>query len=205
MHRQSDLDQRQPSPSVHLTFFEPIRLSCVLTFLKSWVRPDNFHTVLSERSGRWYNACLRITGDADLAADAVQEALLKAWRQRSEFRGESDLDTWIHRIALNAAIDLMRRRKPHVRDELDPDLLMAAPSTSPESEYTQDALGKDLGVAMQRLTTMERQTFLLKHIEGWRLDEIAESLHTNVNNTKQVLFRAVHKLRVDLHVWRGES
>ena len=177
----------------------------MLTFLKSWVRPDNFHTVLSERSGRWYNACLRITGDAELAADAVQEALLKAWRQRHEFRGESDLDTWIHRIALNAAIDLVRRRKPHVGDELDPDLLIAAPSESPESEYTQHALGKDLTTAMQRLTAMERQAFLLKHIEGWRLEEVAESLQTSVNSTKQALFRAVHKLRVDLHVWRGES
>ena len=68
--------------------------------------------MLSERSVRWYNACLRITRDADLAADAVQEALLKAWDRRDEFRGESDLDTWIHRIALNAAIDLMRRRRP---------------------------------------------------------------------------------------------
>ncbi len=47
--------------------------------------------------------------------------------------------------------------------------------------------------AMQRLTTMERQTFVLKHIEGWRLEEIAESLHTNANNTKQALFRAVRK------------
>jgi DNA-directed RNA polymerase specialized sigma24 family protein len=48
----------------------------VLTSLKSWVRPDSFHAVLSERSVRWYNACLRITRDPDLAADAVQEAIL---------------------------------------------------------------------------------------------------------------------------------
>lgn len=176
----------------------------MLTILKPWVRPDAFHAVLSERSGRWYNACLRITGDADLAADAVQEALLKAWGQRNEFRGEAELDTWIHRIALNAAIDLMRRRKPQGSGELELDALVA-PSSSPESEYAQDALGKDLATAMQRLTTMERQTFLLKHIEGWRLDEIAETLHTSVNNTKQALFRAVRKLRTDLHVWRGES
>ena len=58
---------------------------------------------------------------------------------------------------------------------------------------------------MQRLTAMERQTFLLKHIEGWRQEEIAESLHTNTNNVKGILFRAVRKLRVDLHVYRGES
>ena len=177
----------------------------MLTSLKSWSRPDSFHTVLSERSGRWYNACLRITRDADLAADAVQEALLKAWDRRGEFRGESDLDTWIHRIALNAAIDLMRRRRPQAPDELDAERLVAAPSASPHGEYVSQALGRDLITAMQRLTTMERQTFLLKHVEGWRLEEIAESLKTNANNTKQALFRAVRKLRVDLHVWRGES
>jgi RNA polymerase sigma-70 factor, ECF subfamily len=178
----------------------------VLTSLKAWTRPDTFNAVLSERSVRWYNACLRITRDADLAADAVQEALLKAWDRRDEFRGESELDTWIHRIALNAAIDLMRRRRPQAQtEELDTERLMAAPSASPHGEYVQQALSKDLITATQRLTAMERQTFVLKHIEGWRLDEIAESLHTNANNTKQALFRAVRKLRVDLHVWRGES
>jgi DNA-directed RNA polymerase specialized sigma24 family protein len=57
----------------------------VLTLLKSWVQPDAFHTLINERSGRWYNACLRITRDAGLAADAVQEALLKAWNHRDDF------------------------------------------------------------------------------------------------------------------------
>jgi RNA polymerase sigma-70 factor (ECF subfamily) len=177
----------------------------VLTFRKSWARPDTFQTLLGERSRRWYNACLRVTRDPDLAADAVQEALLKAWGRRDDFRGESELDTWIHRIALNAAIDLMRRRKSHAADELDAETLAAAAAAAPDSEYAQDAILRDLATAMQRLTTLERQTFLLKHIEGWHLEEIAESLQTNVNNAKQTLFRAVRKLRVDLHVWRGES
>jgi RNA polymerase sigma-70 factor (ECF subfamily) len=176
----------------------------VLTLLRSWARPDTFHAVLTERSRRWYNACLRITRDPDLAADAVQEALLKAWGRRDEFRGESDLDTWIHRIALNAAIDLMRRGKSHAAEELDDESLTAAPATAPDRAYVQDALGRDLAMAMQRLTILERQTFFLRHIEGWRLDEIAETLHTNVNNTKQTLFRAVRKLRVELQVWRDQ-
>jgi RNA polymerase sigma-70 factor, ECF subfamily len=177
----------------------------VLTLLKSWVRPDAFHAVLSERSGRWYNACLRITRDADLAADAVQDALLKAWHRRDDFRGEAALDSWIHRIALNSAIDLIRRRKTRAEEALDDDGFEAAPSASPEGEYALGALSNDLSAAMQRLSAMERQVFLLRHIEGWHLDEIAESMHTTINGVKHALFRAVRKLRVDLHVWRGES
>jgi RNA polymerase sigma-70 factor (ECF subfamily) len=177
----------------------------VLTLLKSWVRPDAFHTVLRERSTRWYNACLRITRDADLAADAVQEALLKAWDRRDDFRGEAALDTWIHRIALNAAIDLTRRRKTRAEEILDDDTHEAAQSAAPHSEYVHQALTRDLTVAMQRLSAMERQTFVLKHIEGWRLDEIAESLHTTTAGVKHALFRAVQKLRVDLKVWSNES
>jgi RNA polymerase sigma-70 factor (ECF subfamily) len=177
----------------------------VLTLLKSWIRPDTFHTVLSERSGRWYNACLRITRDAELAADAVQDALLKAWDRRDDFRGEAALDSWIHRIALNSAIDLIRRRKRRAEEELEEDGYEAAPSAAPETEYSQEALGKDLANAMQRLSPMERQVFVLKHIEGWRLDEIAESQQTTINGVKHALFRATRKLRVDLHVWRSES
>lgn len=177
----------------------------MLTFLKSWVQPDAFHTVLRERSGRWYNACLRITRDEDLAADAVQEALLKAWDRRDDFRGEAALDTWIHRIALNAAIDLTRRRKTRAEEALDDDAFEAAPSEAPHSEYVHQAMGKDLSVAMKRLSAMERQVFVLKHIEGWRFDEIAECMQTNINSSKSTLFRAVRKLRVDLQVWRNES
>ena len=181
----------------------------MLHFLQSWLKPDRFHAVLKQRSGRWYNACLRITGDAELAADAVQEALLKAWAQRDEFRGDAELDTWIHRIALNAAIDLLRRRKPHmhiqVHEEVVANLAMARPAVSPESDYAHAALGRDLASAMERLSAAERQTFVLKHIEGWRLEEIAERQRTSVNNAKQTLFRAVRKLRTDLDAWRGQS
>ncbi len=177
----------------------------MLTLLKSWVQPDAFHHLLNERSGRWYNACLRITRDADLAADAVQEALLKAWDRRHEFRGEAALDTWIHRIALNAAIDLTRKRKRRAEDPLDDEALESTPIAAPEGEHALDELDRDLGQAMQRLSHIERQTFVLKHIEGWKLEEIAESTQTNINNVKSTLFRAIRKLRTDLHVWRSES
>lgn len=180
----------------------------MLTLFATPLRSGRFHALLEERGSRWYNACLRITGDKDLAADAVQDALLKAWDRRAEFRGDAELDTWIHRIALNAAIDLVRRRKPQLHFKIHPEIVanlaMAAPAVSPEGEYAHEALGKDLASAMERLTPLERQTFVLKHIEGWRLEEIAERQRTNVNNAKQTLFRAVRKLRADLDAWRGQ-
>ena len=70
------------------------------------------------------------------------------------------------------------------------------PGLPPKANTSGEALDKDLSAAMQRLTALERQIFLLKHIEGWRLDEIAESLQSNINNVKSALFRAVRKLRV---------
>ncbi|MEQ1516978.1 MAG: RNA polymerase sigma factor [Usitatibacteraceae bacterium] len=177
----------------------------MFAFLKPSLRVDHFRAVLATRSGRWYSACLRITRDAELAEDAVQDALLKAWTRRDEFRGEAELDTWIHRIALNAAIDLMRRHMPTAPEEFDPDLHTAPAAASPENRYANRALGRDMADAIESLTTMERQCFLLKHVEGWRLEEIAIRLETNVNNIKQALFRAVRKLREDLNDWRGDE
>lgn len=192
-----------------LTIFPLTRLRVVLKLIRSWLNPIRFHAVVNERGGRWYNACLRITADAALAEDAVQDALLRAWNRRSDFRGDAELDTWVHRIALNAAIDLVRRRKPRrlaeVHAEVVANLAMAEPVPSPESDYAHQALARDLSAAMDRLTDVERQTFVLKHIEGWRLEEIAEAQHTNVNNAKQTLFRAVRKLRADLDAWRGST
>ena len=177
----------------------------MLTLLKSWAEPDAFHKLLSTRSGRWYNACLRITRDADLAADAVQEALLKAWAHRDDFRGEAALDSWIHRIAVNAALDQLRRRKRRAEDDLDADAFEAGPSASADRDHVEQSFDKDLSTAMERLSMKERQIFLLRHVEGWRMEEIGESLQMPIGSVKNSLFRAVRKLRVYLHLWRGES
>jgi RNA polymerase sigma-70 factor, ECF subfamily len=164
---------------------------------------DDFHALLAEKSARWYGACLRITRDAGLAEDAVQDALLKAWDKRAEFRGEADLDTWIHRIAINAAIDLTRKRRGDVL-EANTDTPDATES-DPADTHAAGELGEGLERAMRRLTDLERQCFVLKHLEQWRLIEIAEQLQTSQDSIKQALFRALRKLRVTLEPWRSEA
>lgn len=155
-----------------------------------------FHEAITSRSDRWFSACLRITRNSDLAEDAVQEALLCAWDKRDQFRGTSSLETWIHRIAVNAALQLMRRERPSRFAALEPE--MADQAESPEDDASQQHMQNVLAAAFGRLSETERVCFVLKHMEQWRLAEIADELGTNVGVVKQAIFRAVRKLRVSM-------
>jgi RNA polymerase sigma-70 factor (ECF subfamily) len=81
----------------------------------------DFHAVISSRSNCWYAACLRITRSQELAEDAVQDALLNAWHKRRQFKRDAQLETWIHRIAINSALQLMRQQQPSRFTPLDSD------------------------------------------------------------------------------------
>ena len=153
----------------------------------------DFHRVISERSDRWYSACLKITRNPDLAADAVQDALLNAWNKREQFRHSSRLETWIHRIAVNAALGLMRKARPGVFEALDVDV--ECTDAGPEQLLHDYELEHELAGNLARLTEVERVCFVLKHLEQWRAREIADELDINVGRVKQAVFRAVHKLR----------
>lgn len=155
-----------------------------------------FHEAIARRSDRWFAACLGITRNPGLAEEAVQEALLSAWHKRDQFQRTSSLETWIHRIAVNAALQLIRKERPNRFQPLAAD--MADEASSPE----QDARDRDVGAVMadafRHLSDIERACFVLKHMEQWRLKEIADELDTDVGAVKQAIFRAVKKLRARL-------
>ncbi|MDH5455383.1 MAG: RNA polymerase sigma factor [Gammaproteobacteria bacterium] len=164
----------------------------------------DFHRVITQRSDRWYSACLKITRNPDLAADAVQDALLNAWRKRGQFRNTARLDTWIHRIAVNAALNLLRKSRPGVFEALDSDVEDDA--DRPDQVLQDHELESDLAASLARLSEVERVCFVLKHLEQWRTREISEEIGTNDGCVKQAVFRAVHKLRADMqHLERLES
>jgi RNA polymerase sigma-70 factor, ECF subfamily len=161
---------------------------------------DDFQATLAARGGRWYSACLRITQNTAMAEDALQEALIKAWHARARFRGQAELDTWLHRIAVNCAIDQLRAKRHFVDipTDTDPTQHELDQVLRPDAVLAQTQQQQQLARAMKCLSTQERVCFELKHREQWRLEEIARELDISLNATKQALFRAVRKLRAAL-------
>lgn len=171
------------------------------------VSSTEFDRALLRSGDRWYAACLNITRAPALAEDAVQDGLVLAWRKRHQFNGEAALDTWIHRIVVNAALQLLRRNKAMVDQgptELGPVAEPIELHTPPDAQASAEWLCA-LERLMVALTEYERICFVLKHIEGWQLSEIADETGNSVNSVKQALFRAVKKLRVGLADWRIEA
>lgn len=162
-----------------------------------------FHAAISSRSDRWFSACLKITRNRDLAEDAVQDALLSAWNKRHQFDRTARLDTWIHRIAINAALQLLRKSRPGVFEPLQCDI--EDHSDLPERARSDEELENTLAAALQHLSEIERVCFVLKHLEQWRLREIAAELDINIGAVKQAIFRAVRKLRVRMAGLQGDT
>src|SRR5438309_9599633 len=71
---------------------------------------DAFGELVARHRDRLWRVALRTLGDPDDAADAVQDALVSAYRSAATYRGDAAVTTWLHRITVNACIDLARRR-----------------------------------------------------------------------------------------------
>jgi len=163
----------------------------------------DFHEAISARSDRWYCACLKITRNPDLAADAVQDALLNAWNKRHQFQSSARLDTWIHRICVNAALGLIRKSRPGVFEPIETEF--ESDAVQPDRAWEEHELESDLARALGELTEVERVCFVLKHLEQWRAKEIAAELDLNEGRVKQAVFRAVKKLRISMQDMQRES
>jgi RNA polymerase sigma-70 factor, ECF subfamily len=165
---------------------------------------DSFRAVVEEHSRMVFRLAYRMTGNVEDAEDVVQETFLKAHRSFGRFDARASVATWIYRIALNAAIDVLRRRRktgsPRSPGNYEADPMEAVPSGDPLPDRVAFAGQVDSRVAsaLSRLSASEREAFVLRHLEGMPLERIAEILHVRPNAVKQTVFRAVQKLRREL-------
>jgi RNA polymerase sigma-70 factor (ECF subfamily) len=163
-----------------------------------------FRHLVEAHARALFRVCARITRDDALAEDAVQDAFFNAYRHLAEFDGRSAFSTWLHRIAVNAALEQMRKRR-RVEDALPDtddgeamfaDAFDAAPG--PDRHATSAALGRDIAAELSRMSAIERTAFVLRHHEGRSIEEISQTLSLSESASKQAIFRAVRKLRAAL-------
>ena len=132
----------------------------------------------------------RLAGDDALAEDWAQEAWVQAIRALSTFRGDAKFSTWLHRIAVNAALQGKRSRERRTRHE----------EPLPQEIPVRDNAGRTvlrlrLERALRRLPEGMRRVLLLHDVEGYTHEEIARSLGVNVGTSKSQLFKARARMR----------
>jgi RNA polymerase sigma-70 factor (ECF subfamily) len=142
-----------------------------------------------------------MTGNEHDADDVVQETFLRAYKQLEQFEERANFGTWLHRIAVNCSLDLLRSRVRHDKhyagDTADEHLQgeITAADPQPDRLLLSVELQQHVTAALERLSGNERTAFILRHFEGMPVEEIGRTLGIQVNAAKHTIFRAVRKLR----------
>jgi RNA polymerase sigma-70 factor (ECF subfamily) len=144
-----------------------------------------------------YTLAVRLVGDRTLAADVTQEALIRAWKAISRFRGDSSFSTWLYRVTANVAWTLKGRAARQATYNLDQMIRQphADSSGDPETAGERAELRANLNDALGRLPHHKRSIVILKDVYGWSHKEIAESMSISVTASKVRLHRAHLRLR----------
>jgi RNA polymerase sigma-70 factor, ECF subfamily len=142
--------------------------------------------------------CRFLLADADEAADAAQDVFVRVERAQRGGVPPDDWAAWITRVAINACRD--RRRSGWWRwwrrdGVLLDDAATAGPGPSAEQAAVRREEHTRVWAAVRRLPARQREVFVLRHVEGWSTDAVAEALGIAPGSVKRHLFRAVHALR----------
>ncbi len=149
------------------------------------------HAAIVSEAPRMMGLCARMMGNEADAADALQEAWVRAWRGRSAYRGEGPPGAWLRAIVVRECLRSLRWKawRRWVPLELDED----ATATEARPDGKLDAAR--IRAVAARLPTQQRVAFNLRHEEGWTIPEIALALELSPETVKTHLERAVTRVR----------
>jgi RNA polymerase sigma-70 factor, ECF subfamily len=153
--------------------------------------PDAFGVLFTRHRDRLWAVALRTAGNPEDAADALQEAMISAFRRAADFRGEALVTTWLHRIVVNACLDRLRRNKVRAAQPLPDDLdeyagrgVVADGRSDPEAAaIAADRRGAVLA-ALEQLPPEQKAAIVLVDVEGYPVQEVARMLDCPVGTVK---------------------
>ncbi|MET7639257.1 RNA polymerase sigma factor SigM [Streptomyces sp. NPDC005438] len=159
--------------------------------------PDAFGEIVRRHRDRLWAVAVRTLGDRDEAADAVQDALISAYRAAGKFQGKSQVTTWLHRITVNACLDRARKastRRTSLTDDYERLDQMMEPQESPEVPAEQRDLRRELTEALETLPVEQRSALVLVDMQGYPVAEAAKMLDVAVGTVKSRCARGRSRL-----------
>ncbi|MGH3646918.1 MAG: RNA polymerase sigma factor SigM [Micromonosporaceae bacterium] len=157
--------------------------------------PDAFNQLVRRHQDRLWAVALRTLGDREEAADALQDALLSAYRAAARFRGDAAVTTWLHRIVVNACLDRMRRRAVRPTVPL-PEEGAHEPATPDRTSERDTKLV--VHHALGQLSAEQRAALVLVDLHGFSVAEAADILEIAEGTVKSRCSRGRARLAVIL-------
>jgi RNA polymerase sigma-70 factor (ECF subfamily) len=169
--------------------------------------PEAFGVLFHRHRDRLWAVALRTTGNREDAADALQDAIISAYRRADSFRGDSLVTTWLHRVVVNACLDRLRRNKVRAARPLPDDLeeyagrgavsdglLGPDDSGDPEAHALLADRRRAVLAALDRLPPDQKAAVVLVDLEGYPVDEAARMLDCPPGTVKSRCARGRAKL-----------
>src|SRR3982751_995821 len=166
--------------------------------------PEAFGEIVKRWERKIFALCFGMLGREDDARDAAQEAFIAAYRNLQNFRGESRVSSWLHRIAVNQCLTLKRRQKTRAEDYLNDDdeaesrVFVAPTGASPGPRAEQAERMQLVRQAVGALPSDLRQVIVMKEFEEMTFQEISETLELPLSTVKSRLYTALKQLKMKL-------
>lgn len=149
-----------------------------------------YSILVRRHQGALYRYLVRMVASPDDALDLTQEAFVRAWQALPQWEPGAQFRTWLYRIASNAALDVLRRRKTVEFVPLDDTFEAADPAAGPERQAQVSQQLRELDAALTRLTPEHREVLLLREVEDMSYEEIGRVLSLSEGTVKSRLARA---------------
>ena len=163
---------------------------------------DAFNELMARHEQQMYAVALRMCARREDAQDCLQEAMLRVYRAIGSFKGQSSFATWLYRITMNTCLDEFRKKKDKQNTSLDSLLDVGwSPSDNgcePEKQALMREMREKMNGAIRELPEDMRAAVVLRDIQGFSYDEIAQTLEINVGTIKSRISRGREKLREKL-------
>jgi RNA polymerase sigma-70 factor (ECF subfamily) len=140
---------------------------------------DAFDMIVRRHQDRLWAVALRTTGNPEDAADALQDALVSAFRRAGSFRGDAQVTTWLHRIVVNACLDQIRRRTAKATQPMpeDDDRMPELSDRQGPADVAQVTERRtDVMAALAQIGEEQRAALVLVDMEGYSVEEAAAIL-----------------------------